>query len=152
MRYNMYTVSREDIEGFKNDLPETVLTNCGKPGFFILGAADPENNLVGMTQFHIGMLPDGECVSDVVYVFVEEDSRGRGAASRMLSQVHAILKKSGVDKSMTVLGKKQSEKQLFTENGYIFMKPDKESIDFFKELHQEVSPMKSEQGIYWVNR
>jgi hypothetical protein len=88
----------------------------------------------------------------VVYVFVGEDNRGRGAASRMLSQVHSILKKSGVDKSMTVLSKKQDEKQLFTENGYIFMKPDKESIEFLEGLHGDVSPSKSEQGIYWVNR
>ena len=120
MRYNMYTVNRHDIELFEDQLPDDILSNCGKPGFFVLGAADDDNNLVGVTQFHIGMLPDGECVSDVVYVFVGEDSRGRGAASRMLSQVHSILKKSGVDKSMTVMGKKQDEKKLFTENGYLF--------------------------------
>ncbi len=148
----MYTVSRSDIGIFEEDIPDSVMSNCGRPGFFVLGAADQENNLVGMTQFHIGMLPDGECVSDVVYVFVGEDNRGRGAASRMLSQVHSILKKSGVDKSMTVLSKKQDEKQLFTENGYIFMKPDKESIEFLEGLHGDVSPSKSEQGIYWVNR
>ena len=152
MKFGMYTVSKKDIEMFADQLPEYVIENCGKKGCFMIGAVDEENTLIGLAQFYIGMLEGGEFISDVIYVFVDEEYRRNGAASKMLNKVHSILKKSGIEKSLTLVDKKQEEKALFSENGYVFMKPDTDSVKEFEEVHGKIVPTKMEQGVYWLDR
>ena len=150
MKYGMVTVQRNDIGGFEEYLPEYVLDNCGKQGCLMIGAVDPDYNLVGITQFYIGMLEDGTIVSDVVYVYVNEDKRRNGIASRMLSKVHSIVGKSGIDKSLTFMDEKKEEKELFKGNGYMFMKIEEESVRELGEVHEKIVPAMMEQGVCWV--
>ena len=148
MKYDLYTVSKNDIEKFKDELPDFVIDNCDKKGFFMIGATDSEATLIGIAQFYIGLMPDGECMSDIIYVYVDEDYRHLGAASRMISKIHNILKKSSVDKSIAVMDKKLEEKKLFVENGYLFMKVEKDAIEYLEKAYGEFKPAKMEQGLY----
>ena len=93
MRFGMYTVTKNDLGSFENKLPKYVFDNCGKKGYFTIGALDPDNNLVGVTQFFIGMFKNGEFASYVVYIYVNEEFRGNMAASRMLWKTHNIIRK-----------------------------------------------------------
>ncbi len=152
MRYGMFTISRKDIEEFKEILPEYVVANCNKKGVFMLGATDEDMCLMGLTQFFVGMLP-GRCViTDIVYVYVFDEYRKLGVASCMIREVHKIMKKSGVEKCLTFLEKKQSEQQVFRLNGYIFMKPEKDMIGYMNEVHDGIVVDYVDQGVYYVNR
>lgn len=152
MKYEMYTLYRDDIGGFEDSLPEFVLKNCEKDGCFMIGAVDTDENLVGLAQFYVGMLENGEFISDLVYIYVSEEFRRNGAASKMIAKVHSILKQSGLDKSIAFLGKKKEEKALFTENGYLFMKLEKETAGSLEEVHEGMSFSGAEQGVYWLDR
>ncbi|MCR4643567.1 MAG: GNAT family N-acetyltransferase [Lachnospiraceae bacterium] len=152
MKYEMYTLNREDITVFEDVLPEYVVDNCGKEGCFMIGAVDADDNLVGLAQFYVGMLENGEFVSDLVYIYVAEEYRGNGAASRMISKVHSILKQSGLEKSLALTEKKSEVKALFTENGYLFMKLEKDSVKELENVHDRIVPAKTEQGVCWLDR
>ncbi len=152
MRYEMYTLYRDDIGAFEDDLPDYVLENCEKNGCFMIGAVDADENLVGMTQFYVGMLENGEFISDLVYVYVAEEFRGNGAASKMIAKVHSILKQSGLEKSIAFLEKKKPEKALFTENGYLFMKVEKDEVRKLEEIHNGMGFSGAEQGVCWLDR
>ena len=151
MKCDMYTVSKKDINRFADKVPQYVLENCGKKGTFMLGAADRDRNLLGFTQFFVGVLESGEIIADVVYVFVNEDSRRQGVAGKMLTKVHSILKKSSVKKSLVFLKKKQEEKELFSKNSYIFMKPEAEPVNALEDLYEKMIPENMEQGVSWTD-
>ncbi|MCR5502805.1 MAG: GNAT family N-acetyltransferase [Lachnospiraceae bacterium] len=151
MRYEMYTVRREDIASFESALPDYVLDNCDRKGCFMIGAVDQDMNLIGMTQFYIGMREE-EFISNVIYVYVDEAFRRQGAASGMLDKVHSILKKSGIAKSLAFLDRKQPEKDLFTDSGYLFMPPDKEAVEELAGVNMSMSSPGMEQGVYWLDR
>lgn len=152
MRYGMFTINKSDIEEFKDLLPEFVLENCSKRGIFMIGAANEDMRLLGLTQFYISMMSEGNFCSDIVYVYVAEAFRGKGIASKMLKRVHSIMKKSGVEKSLAFLGKKQQEQQLFKENGYLFMKAEAAAIEKLEEVHERIVPARTEQGVFWIDR
>lgn len=152
MKYEMYTLYRDDIGSFADSLPAYVLENCGKNGCFMIGAVDADENLVGLAQFYIGMLEDGEFISDLVYIYVAEKYRRNGAASKMIAKIHSILKQSGLEKSIAFLEKKKEEKTLFTENGYLFMKMEQDTVRELEEMHEGMAPSKTEQGVYWLER
>ena len=122
MRYGMYTLSRQDVEKFKDALPGYVLANCGRKGVFVIGASDKDGQVIGMAQFYVGMLPGNDAVADIVYVYVADEYRGNGVASKMIAEVHKIMKKSGGEKCLALLKKRQKEQRLFESNGYLFMK------------------------------
>ena len=152
MRYGLFTISRRDIEDFKELLPDYVFANCKNKGIFMLGATDEEMRLMGLTQFFVGMLENGEAIADIVYVYVFDEYRKLGVASRMIREVHKIMKKSGGEKCFAFLEKKQSEQQVFKLNGYIFMKPEKDMIGYINEVHENIVPDYTDQGVYYVNR
>ena len=131
MRFGMYTVTKNDLGSFENKLPKYVFDNCGKKGYFTIGALDPDNNLVGVTQFFIGMFKNGEFASYVVYIYVNEEFRGNMAASRMLWKTHNIIRKSGIKKSLVFIGDEPEEKDFFTQNGYLFMRLEEDCISEF---------------------
>ena len=152
MKYGMVTIRKNDIENFIDFLPDYVLENCDKQGCFMIGAVDQDYNLVGLTQFYIGMLEDGNIISDVIYVYVNEDERNKGVASKMISKVHSILRKSGIDKSLAFLDEGQEVKVFFKGNGYLFMKVGNELVTDLKVVHEDVFPSGMEQGVCWIEQ
>jgi GNAT superfamily N-acetyltransferase len=152
MKCGMFTLAKSDIGMFADEIPQYVLENCDKKGTFLLGAADGDSNLLGFTQFFVGVLESGEIIADIVYVFVNEDYRQQGVASKMLNKVHNILKKSNVKKSLVFLKKKQNEKELFSKNSYVFMKPEAEPVNALEDLYEKMIPAKMEQGVSWTDR
>ena len=152
MKYGLYTLSRHEIEKYEDQLPGYVVANSGRKGVFMLGATDKDMRIVGLTQFYVRMLPREGAIADIVYVYVMDDSRGHGVASRMIAEVHKIMKKSGGEKCLTLLKKKQREQQLFERNGYLFMKSESDSIGYLEEVHEDITPARTQQGVYYIGR
>ena len=152
MRYGMYTLGRNSMERFREVLPEYVLANCGRNGVFVVGAAAKDGRIIGLTQFFVRMLPKDDAVADIVYVYVVDEFRGNGVASRMIAEIHKIMKKSGGEKCLALLKKKQKEQQMFEKSGYLFMKTEADTIGFLEEVHEDPSSALVEQGVYYINR
>jgi len=152
MKCIMYTIGKEDVSEFQDCLPKYVMKNCEREGIFILGAADEEDNLIGLTQFYLGMLSDESILSEIIYVYVREDSRDKGVASRMLGKIHQILEKSGIEKSVVVLSEKDREKILFKENGYMFMTLEENIKKSMGEMFGDRRYQTLLQGVCWIGR
>ena len=150
VKYEMYTIRRRDLEEFGSAIPDYVLEKCSKKGFFVIGAVDENKHLIGMTQLYVRFLPEEGAVSDIVYVYVSERFRGKGVASRMIRKVHSIMKKSGAERCIAFMKKKQEEQQFFVKNGYLFTKAEDEMIVFFEEAYAAINSARLEQGVFFV--
>ena len=148
----MYTLDRSSVERFRGVLPEYVLANCGKNGVFVVGETAKDGRIIGLTQFFVRLLPGDNAIADIVYVYVVDEFRGNGVASRMIAEVHEIMKKSGGEKCLALLKKKQKERKIFERNGYLFMKTEADTIEFLEEVHEDLSSARLEQGVYYINR
>ncbi len=155
MRYGVYTLGKKNLESFEKKLPQYVFDNQKKRGFFTIGAVDPKGNLIGITQFYIGLLKNGEFVSDIIYIYVDENFRGTGVAERMIWKSHNIIKKSGVKKSLVFLKDNLNEKmyikEFFENNGYLFMKVENGIINEIFDFPKKITYRKLEQGVCWVD-
>ncbi|MBQ7707803.1 MAG: GNAT family N-acetyltransferase [Lachnospiraceae bacterium] len=155
MRFSIYTLKKKDLGSFEEKLPKYVFDNCEKKGFFTIGAVGSDGNLIGVTQFYIGILKDNEFISDIIYVYVKEEYRRNGAAGRMLWKSHNIIKKSGVKKSLVFLKDNLNEKmyikEFFENNGYLFMKVENGIINEIFDFPKKITSRKIEQGVCWVD-
>ena len=143
----MYTLNRDDVNAFKGKIPEEVLLNCEKEGFFTVGSADKEGKLIGLTQFYVGNTAKGTTCGDIRYIFVENDLQRKGVGTKMISKVHSILGKSGINKSMVFLPKKEPSEDFFKVNGYLFTRNDQEMNDYHQLNYQGVKNTGYEQGV-----
>ena len=150
MRFGIYTLKKKDLGSFVEKLPKYVFDNCEKKGFFTIGAVGSDGNLIGVTQFYIGMLKDNEFISDIIYVYVKEEYRRNGAATRMLWKSHNIIRKSGVKKSLVFFDNDYEGKEFFEENGYLFMKLEEDTISELYDVHERITFKRTEQGVCWV--
>ena len=150
MRFGIYTLSKKNLGSFGDKLPEYVFDNSEKRGFFTIGAVDSENNLIGVTQFYIGLLKDDEFISDIIYVYVKEEFRGEGAAGRMLWKSHNIIRKSGVKKSLVFLDDSREGQELFERNGYLFMDLEEDTMSELYDIHERLTSRRAKQGVCWV--
>ncbi len=143
----MYSLSRDDMNAFKGKIPEDIFRNCKEEGFFTVGGADKEGKLIGMAQFYIGNTSKGVTCGDIRYIFVEKDQQRKGVATKMLSRVHSILGKSGINKSLVFLSKKDPCQGFFKVNGYLFTRNDPEMSDYHQINYQGVKDTGYEQGV-----
>ena len=150
MRFGIYTLKKKDLGSFEEKLPKYVFDNCEKKGFFTIGAVGSDGNLIGVTQFYIGMLKDNEFISDIIYVYVKEEYRRNGAATRMLWKSHNIIRKSGVKKSLVFFDNDHEGKEFFEENGYLFMKLEEDTVSELYDVHERITFKRTEQGVCWV--
>ena len=147
MRVVMYTLNRDDMNTFKGKIPEEVPLNCGEEGFFTVGGADKEGKLIGLTQFYVGNTAKGIACGDIRYIFVEKDLQRNGVGTKMISKVHSILGKSGINKSMVFLPKKEPCEGFFKVNGYLFTRNDPEMNDYHQLHYRGVKDSGYEQGV-----
>ncbi|MCR5452777.1 MAG: GNAT family N-acetyltransferase [Lachnospiraceae bacterium] len=163
MKVGLYTLAKSDIENFKGIVPNEVIENTGKTGYFVLGAVDEDYKVIGITQFYINMLNEEECDSQLVYLYVIDEYRNEGIASQMIDKVHRILGKSDIGKSMVILSKddepeegtllaSNTKEEVFEKNGYIFMKVDPSSSNFLSMLYSDIDLSEIRQGVHWINR
>ena len=71
---------------------------------------------------------------------------------KMIAEVHKIMKKSGGEKCLALLKKRQKEQQLFESNGYLFMKAEVGTIGYLEEVHGKIVPARVAQGVYYISR
>ncbi|MCR5452836.1 MAG: GNAT family N-acetyltransferase [Lachnospiraceae bacterium] len=163
MKVGLYTLAKNDVEIFKGIVPDEVIENTGKTGYFVLGAVDEEYKVIGITQFYINMLTDEECDAQFVYLYVTDEYRNEGIASQMIEKVHRILRKSDISKSLVLLSKEENtegnglivsedKEEIFEKNGYIFMRVDPSSAQFLSMLYTDIDMDEMRQGVYWINR
>ncbi len=106
MRTELYTLDREDLVALEGEVPEYVISRAHDPGYFTLGAVtskDDDDIVVGIAQFFINITPDGECFSEMIYVYVDKEYRRQGIGTKMVERVSRILKKSSVRTSTFIL-------------------------------------------------
>ena len=65
----------------------------------------------------------------------------------MISKVHSILGKSGINKSMVFLPKKEPCEGFFKVNGYLFTRNDPEMNDYQQLHYRGVKDSGYEQGV-----
>ena len=147
MRVVMYTLNRNNMDAFKGKIPEEVIEKCGEEGYFTVAGADKDGKLIGLTQFYVGITEKGESCGDIRYVFVESDHQRKGVATKMMSRVHSILKKSGIDKCMVFLSKSDTCEGFFKVNGYLFTGNNPEMSDYHQRNYQGVSGNGFRQGV-----
>ena len=147
MRVVFYTLSRDDMSTFEGKIPGDVIEKTGEEGFYTIGGADKEGRLIGFTQFYIGNTDKGIPCGDIRYIFVEHDRQRKGAGTKMLSKVHSILGKSGVNKCLVFLSKKDACEVFFKVNGYLFTKNDPELDGYQKRNCHGAAGSGSSQGI-----
>ncbi len=148
MRTDIYTLDRDDLTTMSDVLPEYVIERAKLPGYFSLGAVgkvDDDENLLGMAQFYINITSEGECFAQLVYIYVLEEYRHRGVASKLIERVNRILKKSDVktcityvpDKDVKIYGQEISAADLenfFKECSFISTKES--SVVWWSDLGQ----------------
>ena len=149
MKCALYTLNKRDLGVFTGLLPEEVTDHAGEKGFFMLGAVDESFSVLGMTQFYIGIMPDGEINAEIRYVYVKEPYRNHGIAAQMVSKVHRILKNSGVVKSLALLNEEEAQ-NFFKENGYLLTKVDEDTEKFLAQTDPERKTAGMPQGVHWV--
>ena len=102
MKVGMYTLDADDLEMFRDSLPEYMIDRAYERGFFTIGAVDEseeesgDDALIGVAQFYINITPQGECFAELIYVYVKEDARRDGIGTKLIERVNRILKKSGI--------------------------------------------------------
>ena len=152
MEYDIYTISREELAQFEDRLPGYVLERAGDNGFYLIGAIGSDDSLAGFLLFNVGQLPEGEVISSLVYVFVDEDCRGDGVGSSLLDAAHEIIGRSHINKCLVVFDKKHAKKRFFVENGYVFMKLEKGASDVAARSLGRPGAPGMEQGVFWIGR
>ena len=106
MKTIVYSLARKDLERMSSVLPDHVREKAGQSGCFTLGAvvSDGEKNLLtGMCQFFINPVTEDQIVAELAYTYVYEEYRREGVGLALLDRMTSILKKSGVEKSLTIL-------------------------------------------------
>ena len=106
MRTGIFTLDKTHLEMMNTQLPDYVVDRAADMGYFTIGAVvteDDEEMLVGAAQFYINITEEGECFAEIIYVYVREDYRREGIGAKLLERVSRILKKSGVNTSMTLI-------------------------------------------------
>ena len=106
MRTGIFTLDKSHLEMMDTELPNYVVDRAADTGYFTIGAVvteDDEELLVGAAQFYINITEEGECFAEVIYVYVKDDYRREGIGAKLLERVSRILKKSGVNTSMTLI-------------------------------------------------
>ena len=99
MRTGMYMLDGDDLEVFRDTLPDYMIDRALERGFFSIGAVakdGEEDTLVGAAQFYINITPKGECFAELIYVYVVEDCRRQGIGYKLIECINRILKKSGI--------------------------------------------------------
>ena len=106
MRTEIYTLDQEDLSLLRDEIPDYVINRSSEPGFFTLGAvgkADDEDGIIGVAQFYINITEEGECFSELIYVYVNEEYRRNGIGTKLLERVSRILKKSDIKTSTFIV-------------------------------------------------
>ena len=114
---------------------------------FTVGGADKEGKLIGLIQFYVGNTAKGTTCGDIRYIFVEKDLQRKGVGTKMISKVHSILGKSGINKSMVFLPEKEPSEGFFKVNGYLFTRNDQEMDEYHQLNYQGVKNTGYEQGV-----
>lgn len=132
MRIRLFTLKREEASLFEDDIPESVCERIGQKAYFTLCAADVYNDPAGMCQFYVGQLSDGRSVAEIVHVYVKEEYRRQGVASRLISGALAAMEDSSIGRVAVYLPKNEAEAaSFFGSAGFIGLKPDKSMEEYF---------------------
>ena len=129
MRTELYTLDREDLAILEGEVPDYVINRAHDPGYFTLGAVvsdGDEETVVGIAQFFINITPEGECFSEMIYVYVTEKYRHQGIGTKMVERVSRVLKKSSVKTSTFILPDTIDERLGYEADANVITK-------FFKE-------------------
>ena len=142
MRIRLFTLKREEASLFGEDIPKSVCDRIGQREYFTLCAADVYNDPVGFCQFYVGQLNDGRSVAEIVYVYVKEEYRRQGVASRLISGALATMEDSSIGRVAVFLLKNAHEVSgFFGSAGFIRLEPDESMKEYFERRHgTEYSP------------
>jgi ribosomal protein S18 acetylase RimI-like enzyme len=132
MRIRLFTLKREDASLFEDDIPKSVCDRIGQRAYFTLCAADVYNDPAGLCQFFVGQLSDGRSIAEIVFVYVKEEYRRQGVASRLISGALATMEDSSIGRVAVFLHNNEAEAEsFFSSAGFIGLKPDGNMKEYF---------------------
>ena len=132
MRIRLFTLKKDEASLFEDNIPQSVCDRIGQRGYFTLCAADVCNDPAGLCQFYVGQLYDGRSVAEIVYIYVKEEYRRQGVASRLISGALATMEDSSIGRVAVFLSKNETEAAgFFGSAGFIGLKPDETMKEYF---------------------
>lgn len=136
MRIRLFTLKEKDTLLFGDDIPESVYDSIGKREFFTLCAADIFNEPIGLLQFYVGRLSDGRSIAEIVHVYVKEEHRRTGVASRLVSGALSTMEESSIGR-VVVFIPKASDKALsfFASAGFMGLAPDEKIKEYLERRY-----------------
>ena len=96
----IYSLKEKPSNSSFNMIPEYVVSNIGKEGYYTLLAIDKKDEaeaFVGMAQFYVDINVKGTFFGELVYVYVVEAYRLMDAGYKLIQKVNEILREKEVD-------------------------------------------------------
>ena len=96
----IYSLKETSSNSSFNMIPEYVVSNIGKEGYYTLLATDKKDEdeaFVGIAQFCVDINVRGKFFAELVYIYVAENYRLMDAGYKLMQKVGDILRDQEVD-------------------------------------------------------
>ena len=97
---SVFTITKSDVEAFKDFFPEDILNNIGKDNYYTLGAFDDEEFVAGVLQFFVGFDETIGTYSKICYLYVPEEFADSDIAFLLLDEYQNVADNSGISEEL----------------------------------------------------